>query len=153
MYAKKETKNKYFKMVDADKVCTMTKKKYGSYAALCREIGVNNHQLSDLIRRGGYIRIVTMNSICHALDVPNDYFDKVEEPEPVSEPIEDPKEEPEECLINLADIQLSLNKIEALLLEQNRILRGKLIKGESNEIKGNTNHGFGHSYTVVPTNL
>ena len=143
--------NKYFKVVDAEKVSAMTKAKFGSHAELCRMIGVNSHQISDMIRKGGYIRILTMNSICHALGVPNDYFDKVEEPEPVPEP---EKEEPEECLINLADIQLSLNKIEALLLEQNRILRGRLEKGErTNEIKGNTNGHPANGYGIRHVSL
>ena len=160
--------NKYFKVVDAEKVSAMTKAKFGSHAELCRMIGVNSHQISDMIRKGGYIRILTMNSICHALGVPNDYFDKVEEPEPVPEP--EPKEEPKDCGVDLADIQYSMNIFEqklnqivdalveqnALITEQNNLLsqqttimRGKLQKGERvNEVKGNTNSGGVHSYLV-----
>lgn len=92
---------------------------------------------------------VYWNLICDALEVPRDYFD-AKEPEPVKEPEPELEEEKPECLIDLADIQLSLNKIEALLLEQNKILRGKLEKGErSNEIKGATNSGDHHSFTVA----
>lgn len=88
---------------------------------------------------------VYWNLICDALNVPRDYFDAPEEEPKV---VETAEEKPE-CLIDLADIQLSLNKIEALLLEQNKLLRGRLEKGErTNETKGATNSGDSHSYTV-----
>ena len=136
-------------------------KKYRQY------INENNLNSSQVCKKGGIHYSYAMNStgpstnggqndkckvnsvywdlICDTLGVPRDYFDVVETPEPEPEPI---KEEPE-CLIDLADIQLSLNKIEALLLEQNRLLRGKIEKGErSNDTKGFTNSGTSHSYTV-----
>lgn len=141
--------SKYFKFINYQKLEDEVRSRYKSNAEFCRGIGKSSHCMADIKRQKGKVAIATMNLICYALGKELDFFDKIEEPEP----IENPKEEPEECLINLADIQLSLNKIEALLLEQNRILRGKLVKGESNEIKGNTNHGCGHGYTIVPTNL
>ncbi|MDO5478184.1 MAG: hypothetical protein Q4G23_03370 [Clostridia bacterium] len=143
------TKDQLFKTIDSEKLDKYIRFHNVNKSEVCTKAYLNRHFLNDATRKGR-ARIASFNAICDVMGVPRDYFDKFIEPEPVPEP---EKEEPEECLINLADIQLSLNKIEALLLEQNRILRGKLEKGGNNEIKGNTNHGFSHGYTVVPTNL
>ena len=94
---------------------------------------------------------VYWNLICDAMEVPRDYFD-AKEPEPIKEekPEGELKEEQPECLVDLADIQVSLKKIELLLMEQNKLLRGKLEKGErTNEVKGSTNSGSPHSFTIA----
>ena len=149
----KTTENSYFKTIDADKLRKFIRdeSKFKSDAEICRAIGVSSHCIADTKRRGGRIRIAFINNICHLLGVSEDYFDYVEpEPEPEPLPVGELEKKTEtECLIDLADIQLSLNKIEALLLEQNRILRGRLEKGErTNEIKGNTNGHPANGYGI-----
>lgn len=138
-------------------------KKYRQYIAdnnlnsseVCRKAGIHHSygmNSTGFATNGGQndkcnVNEVYWNLICDVLGVQRDYFDVKEEPKP--EPIKGEPEEKPECLIDLADIQLSLYKIEALLQEQNKLLRGKLEKGErSNDAKGITNNGSSHSYTV-----
>ena len=114
-----------YKSVDGEKL-----KKYFeehteiTKASICRKAYVHLNFIYDAYTQGR-ARIAYMNSICEALGVPREYFDAKEPPKP------EPKSEAEECSVDLADIQLSLNKIEALLIEQNKLLRGSLLKGES----------------------
>ena len=160
-----EVRNKkaWFKDLDGAKV----KKYFDEHkelvkAEVCRQAGVNKSTIADMIRRNE-ARIVNVNAVCDVLGIPRDYFDapEVKEPEPVKAP--EPETEKQECLVDLADIQLSVNKVEGLLLkvvalleennalleENNRLLRGKIEKGErSNDTKGFTNSGAAHSYTV-----
>ena len=143
-------KKEWFKDIDGEKLKKYLNDNKVVKVDLAREAGINKSAIHDAIRRNE-TRIINMNAICDVLGVPRDYFDAPEivEPEPIPEQTEDLEDKQPECLIDLADIQLSLNKIEALLLEQNRILRGKLEKVErTNEIKGHTNSGDPHSYTV-----
>ena len=152
-------------------------KKYRQYIAdnnlnsakVCRKAGIHHSygmNSTGTATNGGQnekcsVNEVYWNLICDVLGVAKDYFDVKEEPEPVKVP--EPEEEKPECLVDLADIQLSVNKVEGLLLktvallkennalleENNRLLRGKIEKGErSNDTKGITNSGAAHSYTV-----
>lgn len=113
--------------------------------------GVSPSYIRQAINHG-YTNKVYWWAVCDVIGVPRDFFD-YHEPEPVPEPEPEETKEPEECLINLADIQLSLNKIEALMLEQNnllsqqnQLLRGKLEKGGSNDNKGN--NGGSHAFML-----
>ena len=112
-----------FKKIDSEKLNNYfkehkeVKKTEVSVKAFC-----HRGFISDCIKRG-YSRITNFNNVCDTLGVPRDYFDYVE---PVPEPVEIIKKEKTECLVDLADIQLSLNKIEILLLEQNKLIRERI---------------------------
>ena len=149
-------------------------RKYAEEHPFCRseiakKAGVSVSYFRQTINNGKTNRVYWW-AICDALGVPRDYFDYHEpEPEPVPDPEPEKKEEEKpEYGVDLADIQYSLNIFEQkftqileaiieqnnLLSQQNQLLRGKLEKGvRNNEIKGNTNHGNSHSYTIVPTTL
>lgn len=113
-----------YKAVDGKKI----KKYFAEHPELtksgvCKDAQVNRGVITDAQARN-LTRIVFWNAICDVLKVPKDYFDLVE---PVVTEKE-PEERETECGIDLADIQLSLNKIEALLLEQNKLLNTAINK-------------------------
>ena len=143
------------KYVDGKKYRQYIKDNNLNSSEVCRKAGIHysyGTNSTGLATNGGQnnkcnVNEIYWNLICDALGVPRDYFDVKDEPKP--KPVKEEPEEKPECLIDLADIQLSLNKIEALLLEQNRLLRGKIEKGEKiNDTKGSTNTGSSHNYTV-----
>lgn len=92
-------------------------------------LGKSRAYVRDVSRRG-WCNKVMLKHIVEALNeltgdnLEPDYFEWIE---PVEEEIKELSEE-NECSIDLADIQLSLNKIEALLLEQNKLLNTAINK-------------------------
>lgn len=154
--------------IDGEKMFKFLEDNHIKHGQLALDMGYSRSFIRDVTRRGWInragLKVFTafVNEYL-AEPISEDYFIvKETEPETTKEP-ETVKESEHECLIDLADIQLSFNKVESLLLAQNsgiselleliretnRLLRGKLVKNErSNEAKGDTNSGASHSYTV-----
>ena len=134
--------------IDSEKALKYFEENPFKRSEIASKAGVSPSYIRQAINHG-YTNKVYWWAVCDVLGVPRDYFNYHEpEPEPEPEPVNEETHE-EECLVNLADIQLSLNKIEELITEQNRLLRGRLIKEErTSPTIGNTNAGAPHSFTV-----
>lgn len=139
------------KYIDGEKVKAYIKEHNICQMEITDKMGVSHGYIRQAAQRG-YTSIGMWKLACEGMGVPEDYFD-IKEPIPAPEPVQ---EEPEEDKPDMADIQLSLNKIELILTkmvdvmeEQNRLLRGRLVKEErTSPTIGNTNAGAPHSFTV-----
>ena len=144
------------KFIDGDKVMAYIKEHDICQMEITDKMGVSHGYIRQAANRG-YTSIGLWKLACEGMGVPEDYFDVVEavpEPEPV-------QETPEEEKPDMADIQLSLNKIELILTkmfdimeEQNRLLRGRLEKAERSSVPiGNTNSGQPHVFMTKKEHL
>lgn len=128
----KINRKEWFKGIDGKKLHQYCAEHKIIKADLCRAAGLSKSTIHDAIRREE-CRIVNMNALCDVLEVPRDYFDKVEEPEIIPET---PKASEEEINVTdladmvdlLKDIVISIKNQQAieikLLTEIGRTLAG-----------------------------
>ncbi len=109
--------SKTSKRIDGEKVRKYISLNKINQAKTCRNSGLNSRYISDSAKRN-WANIGCWRLICQELGVPENFFD-LHDPEPVKET--DTGEE--DSIISMADIPVTLMKIEALLLEQNKLLK------------------------------
>ncbi len=152
--------------IDSDKANKYFAEHPFKKSEIATKAGVSASYLRQAINHG-YTNKVYWWAVCDVIGVPRDYFD-YHEPEPEPEPVKEEPQEKRECLVDLADIQYSLNIFESkltqmleamveqnnLLSEQSRLLRGKLERAErSSTPMGNTNAGEPMAFMVKKERL
>lgn len=95
--------------IDGEKAIDYFKKTEMSTKDLSEKVGVSDSYFRRACKVG-YTNRIYWNAICDVLGVPRDFFN-------YKEPVIDEKEEKTECMVDLADIQYSLNIHEKLLTQ------------------------------------
>ena len=95
--------------IDGEKAIDYFKKTGISNKDLAEKAGVSDSYFRRACKVG-YTNRIYWNAICDTLGVPRDFFN-------YKEPVIDEKEEKTECMVDLADIQYSLNIHEKLLTQ------------------------------------